>query len=202
MYLADEAAEQYLSASRDAYSMGLISWGSICHRFLALRALCDPESAAGRRTEQLLLLERQDLLPEDWRDAGELQDPAMEPWEGDVGAVGVRPGHQQHYVEFVPGPQTGMGNWVFNLADADFHPSVPHGHSKQEYRRKLDCYTGWIYVQGRQVGRESSEKVARLWNDDQFRQAALRAIAYYTQHFPDYSGWRVQDPFRLPRRRW
>ena len=95
----------------------------------------------------------------------------------------------------------GLSEWEFHQYDNDPYPSVPHGHKRSNHRWKLDSYQGWVYERTRQAHREPRWKIIALWNDGKFRSFALDALAYYIDHFPHYSDWRVGNPLRLPRRR-
>lgn len=89
---------------------------------------------------------------------------------------------------------------MFHKYDADFHPSIPHGHFKGGNQPKLDPYLGWVYRGAKQIQREPRNSIVALWNEADFREFALGAIAYYMGAFPNYR-WRVPNPRRLPRRR-
>jgi hypothetical protein len=94
-----------------------------------------------------------------------------------------------------------MSQWYFHPFDADFHPSVPHGHWQKENHPKLDVYLGWLYVKSKQTGREPRKNIVALWNDAGFRNCAKEAVRFYVDRFPHYSGWRVLNPLKLPRKR-
>ena len=94
-----------------------------------------------------------------------------------------------------------LRHWHFHQFDDDFFPSVPHGHWEGKARPKFDPYLGWVYEGSRQVRRERRSLVVELWNDETFRQFAGKAIDYYLAEHPHFTGWRVRNPRRLPRKR-
>ncbi|MDP2738043.1 MAG: hypothetical protein Q8O82_04855 [Pseudorhodobacter sp.] len=94
----------------------------------------------------------------------------------------------------------GGDDWIFHRGDADFFPSIPHGHKKRQNLVKLDPYLGWMYERSNQCGRIKREDIIALWNDDKFRDMASVAIDYYLFNHPHYTGWRVASPRRIPRR--
>lgn len=101
------------------------------------------------------------------------------------------------YIHFVGGAGE-LKDWHFRPGDADFFPSVPHGHRDRE---KLDAYLGWTYEGSKQTGRLARSSIIELWNIEKFRHQATAAIEYYLTNHPHYNGWRVHDPRILPRRR-
>lgn len=94
----------------------------------------------------------------------------------------------------------GLKDWYFRPGDADFFPSIPHGHWQNLGQPKLDAYLGWTYVGSKQTGRISRDAIVALWNDETFRKIALQAIDFYCDFAPRYK-WRVPNPRALPRRR-
>jgi hypothetical protein len=60
---------------------------------------------------------------------------------------------------------------------------------------------GWVYQGSRQIRRETRARIISLWNDSGFRNMAQAAVNFYLTRFPQYGGWRVQNPRVLPRRR-
>ena len=103
------------------------------------------------------------------------------------------------YFQFLSGKK-GLCDWVFHQYDADFHPSIPHGHFKGKSQPKLDSYLGWIYQGSKQIKRLSRDLIIELWNDDEFRIFAYAAIDWYMRELPSYN-WRVTSPLILPKRR-
>jgi hypothetical protein len=95
----------------------------------------------------------------------------------------------------------GLTQWEFHLADPDFFPSIPHGHEHGRDQPKLDPFIGWVYDKTKQIRREKRKTIVRLWNDDNFRHFARRAISFYLNTYSNYNGWRVSNPLRLPRKR-
>jgi hypothetical protein len=101
---------------------------------------------------------------------------------------------------------SGMGEtekWTFHQYDDDPHPSIPHGHKYAKNQPKCDPYTGRVFDFRRNeiVQMRLSTKARNyLWNNSDFREFSLRAIAYYSVHHPEYR-FRVPAPYRLPMKR-
>ena len=95
----------------------------------------------------------------------------------------------------------GLSSWVFHQYDDDPFPSIPHGHSKSKTTRKLDVYQGWVYQGARQIERLDRKTIIILWNDEKFRKFAYTAIYYYHNMHSHYSGWKVSNYLKLPRKK-
>ena len=103
------------------------------------------------------------------------------------------------WVRFIP---RGLPEWEFHKGDPDPLPSVPHGHYKGKALPKLDPYLGWVCgAQRKQLDRLPKEQTRALWNDAQYRDFASAALTHFIRENPRWSGWRVGNPLRLPRRR-
>lgn len=97
---------------------------------------------------------------------------------------------------------TGADMWEFHPFDNDFFPSIPHGHLNGSPFPKLDPYLGFVYdSHHKQVDCIKRKTIITLWNNDDFREFARKAISYYLNEHKHYKGWRVQNPLKLPRRR-
>jgi|GEM_PF-2702651 len=204
-YLTRYASRAFLSTSKMAHLMGLISWSQLMDRLVALRDMCGPDDPSGRFAERMLRLE-------------EWASESKWPYEGDSpsnvsqGPTGASSfGNSLDYPQgeddegaylcFFPATRTGLSAWKFHQYDADFFPSVPHGHWNGQNQPKLDPYQGWVYHGSEQKRREPKKNIIALWNDREFRKFAEIALDYYLTCYPNYSGWRVSNPRRLPRRR-
>ena len=97
---------------------------------------------------------------------------------------------------------------TFNRYDADFFPSVPHGHLKTKSRIKLDLYRGTYNMSQRNnpmMTRETRDFLAGLWRDDGFRYLAIDTLRYFDQRHKGFEwfkqrGIHRRDPFHLPRK--
>lgn len=98
-----------------------------------------------------------------------------------------------HYITKSTGK---ISKWHFIIGDADYFPSIPHGHSVKNRNIKLDSYLGYFYNvsnKGTKVfvaGRENRQYIIDLWNDKSFRSFARDHINWYLITFPNYK-WRV-----------
>lgn len=206
-YLSPPAAIELLDLIKKSYFGELCAWSETQLRLVALAVLsgpCEEEKIAKR------ILAMDDFpIDASWCEEGEV--------ERDEGAPSCHEGPGQTEVQFfhpdwpdddeppilqlIPAASIGLSDWVFHQADADYFPSIPHGHWKGRAQPKLDPYTGWIYKDSNKTRREQRRKIVALWNDQKFRQFASDAIDYYLGAYPYYGGWRVRNPRRLPRRR-
>ena len=204
-YLTRAAARLFLNSSRNAFLLGLISWSQLMDRLVALRGMCSPSNPSGIVAERILRIEEWENGDE-WEYEGESPSNRRQddnrpssfessldyfPDEDDDGA----------FLCFLAGTHTGLSNWEFHQYDDDYFPSVPHGHWNGRKQPKLDPYQGWVYQGSKQQRREPKKNIIALWNDRQFREFTQAAIDYYLDHHPNYNGWRVSNPRRLPRRR-
>lgn len=92
--------------------------------------------------------------------------------------------------------------WDFILGDPDHKPSIPHGHSNKNHQINLDPYLGHIYNMSTSAnqGRETRAFINALWNDQKFRDFALKQINWFINFNHNFK-WRVSNPHVLPRRR-
>ncbi len=194
-YLSLRAALHYLALVRVSYFSGLIDWSEAMDRLSSLKTMCAPEDPTYKYVSRVLQLEQYDLC-EDWNETEAGEQASDSDLAGTIHST--QQGDDDSIIYFVPGPATGLSSWTFHPFDPDFRPSVPHGHRANQ---KLHAYQGWIYQGSRQLGREPRKSIIALWNDNAFRGIAARAINYYLTNHPSYTGWRVSNPRRLPRKR-
>lgn len=93
--------------------------------------------------------------------------------------------------------------WGFTLGDPDPFPSIPHGHLKSNNKIKLDSYLGFTFNtanNNQPLKRETKAYIASLWNDEKFRELALKQINWFINKNPHYK-WKVNHPVRLPMRK-
>lgn len=206
-YLNSEAAKELLEIIKISYFYGLCSWSETASRLIALAVLSGPsqETQIALRT-----LAMNDLsLDNHWTDETTVEQDMEEATDTD-GPQQTEGKHMNSdwmddddplILQLIPASSTRLSGWQFHQADADYFPSIPHGHWQSINLRKLDPYTGWIYLGSQQKSREKRKSIVALWNDQKFRKFARSAIDFYLGAFPSYSGWRVKDPRLLPRRR-
>jgi hypothetical protein len=80
-----------------------------------------------------------------------------------------------------------LSKWEFHKGDSDFFPSIPHGHSIDNHKVKLDAYLGFIYKNNLRHDRESRQYIVDLWNDEKFRKFARENLNYYLATFPKFN---------------
>jgi hypothetical protein len=197
--LSGDASRTYLSLSVASHQIGHLSRDQLISRLLALRSMCQPSDAAVRQIQGFIEREPEMAAEDEWPDG----EPVV--FEREVPAAD-RPTSSTNddddvVLHFIPGPGTGLSSWVFHPFDVDYFPSVPHGHFQGKPHPKLDAYLGWVYQGSRQIRRETRARIISLWNDSGFRNMAQAAVNFYLTRFPQYAGWRVQNPRVLPRRR-
>ena len=204
-YLTRAAARLFLNSSKDAFFLGLISWSQLLDRLVALRGMCSPSNPSGIAADRILRVEEWQT-DDEWEYEGE--SPSNKRQGSDYqssfeSTLDYPSGEDEDgaFLRFIAGTNTGLSNWEFHQYDDDFFPSVPHGHWNGRHQPKLDPYQGWVYKGSKQQWREPRKNIVSLWNERQFREFALVAIDYYRTHYPNYDGWRVVNPMRLPRRR-
>lgn len=204
-YLSAKAARLYLNISKWSFFLEQIGWTQLVDRLKALSVLCEPSDPARLHAERVLRLSGVEQSSDNnWAIGKEEEgdtDLSREPSFFESDDEESVSDEELRYLYLIAGSRTGLSNWKFHLYDPDWFPAVPHGHEKNGGPRKLDPYLGWVYQMSEQVGREDRWKIIALWNDDKFRKAALRSIDYYTGHHPHFTGWRVSNPRKLPRKR-
>lgn len=200
MQLTTSGAHLYLAASQIALAHGILSWDEYLFRLRFVKECAEGNSLEARAAKNIL--EAEQLSGEDDWPTKEVKQLAPDegPKESEVSISDGQGPFEPPVLHFVVAGKTGLHEWEFHQSDADFFPSIPHGHSRHDRRRKLDVYRGWTYREDRQGGREPRWKIVGLWNDEKFRTFASTAIHYYLVAYPKYR-WPVLHPLRLPRRR-
>ena len=80
--------------------------------------------------------------------------------------------------------------WEFHKGDADFNPSIPHGHSLEgkslDGKYKLELWSGRIYSQstGELIGLAKPKDMLRLYHSDGFQDFVNECRAEYTKNNP------------------
>lgn len=76
--------------------------------------------------------------------------------------------------------------WEMHIADADPIPSVPHLHSVEDSRYKINVYTGQVFWDGKSAGVLTPKEHQKLWQDETFLKMLEKARGYYVEHHPQY----------------
>ena len=198
IYLQEEASNLYFNLTRFSFHTEKISWSHYLDRMLALKSMCDPNDYIFTKANKILLVE--EWANDDWP----LENDTIytnSTIESEIESnEKIKPGisrdKNDHY-RFLS-IKKGLKDWVFHQYDADFHPSIPHGHFQGKNHPKLDAYLGWIYKGSKQIDRLSKKFIIDLWNDEEFRVFARIAIEWYMDENPNFN-WRVNRPLMLPR---
>ncbi|MHA8112241.1 hypothetical protein ACX122_03810 [Kosakonia cowanii] len=194
-YLEQNASLLYFNLTKHSYYLGVLSWLHVQDRMFALSEMCEPEDPTYIAASRILSLEGYDGEFESWRESDRNN-------EQDSNAGQRRPGGRiypdndgfYHFLSRLSKTK----DWEFHQADADFFPSVPHGHYKGRNQPKLDAYLGWVYKNSAQIDRLSRDAIVELWNDASFRKFAKTSITWFMEQNPNFN-WRVSDPMLLPR---
>jgi hypothetical protein len=190
MFLSPAASSDYMQLTRWSFWHGVIGPDHFLDRIAMLREISRPDTYTWRCTD--LLLRMEEFSAEDLPDLSD--GPGAESISLRVSQVA--PEDFDIYLITAVG---GL-SWNFHLGDDDPLPSVPHGHETKTRRpRKFDPYLGWVYHGTKQTERLSRRTIIDLWNDENFRTFATRAISVFMSKRPDFH-WRVSNPLRLPRR--
>ena len=197
-YFTRKASRDYYLLSRKAYIAGLIGWAHFLERARLAKVFTRERDPVHIQTSRIVLAEEDAHTPlEIDEDPGLSGDFSLEAAIQED-CIYDEAGDNSLYQLIV---SVNGSKWKFNQYDADFFPSVPHGHLTEKEARKLDVYLGWIYEGTKQLRRVKRSLIINLWNDEQFRGLAARAIDYYLDHYPSYKGWRVSNPRKLPVKR-
>jgi hypothetical protein len=200
-YLTYKSAHLFLKLSKICYLTESINWSQFLERLALLKTMCSPKNPSGVYAERVLSLEKFELNDE-WFDEPESffnsTNHKFRKVESELKSTMGK--DNQPCLHFCPGTHTKLSSWEFHQYDDDFYPSIPHGHLHRQSQPNLDSYNGWIYQNNKRGKREPRKSIVALWNDEKFRAFATQAIQYYLDKHPKYT-WRVEQPFRLPRRR-
>ncbi len=83
--------------------------------------------------------------------------------------------------------------WRLHNFDADQnYPSVPHMDGVTDTRKKLNIYTGEIFLKNNKkcIGKASKKEFKRLWDDFEFREIVYKERIRYIKKFgkePEHS---------------
>ena len=89
--------------------------------------------------------------------------------------------------------------WAFHPQDADFRPSVPHGHSV-EGNYRLNPWSGEVYLKqaGALIpsGHAKESEMRRLRANAMFKKFASQAIEWYHSNYPQIPLDYIPENFR------
>ena len=199
-----KASRVFLKNTKLCFNTSMIDYVEYIDRMIVLKDVCSSHDPSYKYAEHICRLEErvikiewanEDSILENVDSPGVLEGSTKNDFVIENGKNDNKPTH----MFFFPRNIAGLTNWKFNQYDADFHPSIPHGHQNQKL--KLDPYQGWVYKNKENLRREKRSKIVELWNDEDFREFVSNEIEYYLDHNKAYNGWRVAKPKRLPRRR-
>lgn len=195
-YFTRKASRAYYKLSQLAYLYEKISWAHFIDRMIVLQELTRAKDPV--RVNATRILEMDDTQSElFWDDENQENYNKI---DGDI-FIDKKSDKDEEPLFFYLVSISGLSKWHFHQYDDDFFPSIPHGHWENKKQPKLDSYLGWVYGGSKQIRRESRSLISKLWNDDKFRFFATVAIDYYMTKYPTYSGWRVPNSRRLPKKR-
>lgn len=85
-----------------------------------------------------------------------------------------------------------FSKWLFTVGDADYFPSVPHGHYKRKTNPwpKLNPYTGVVFISMKTEdvsSRLTKNEMKLLWNNSKFIRECKKQIVWYSRFAPNYS---------------
>lgn len=205
-YLDAEAAETFYILSRKSLELRIIGWSDLQRRLASLLEMIDPNSSVTAALSEFVPPE---LLASN-NDEDQAEQLEMEAifrsGDSDIERQDIGPPRfsvPPLIMELIVAGVSGMKQWTFHEFDHDPFPSVPHGHRHGQAHPKCDPYTGLVYdgrrkaVDGERLGRKT--RIA-LWQNEKFREFALKAIIWYEMEHPYYE-FRVTHPHRLPRLR-
>jgi len=204
-YFNKDATLTYLTLTEVGFDNYLVSEEDYYERLLLLRQFCDPADKDTIANIDLYIHDLNDWYGFDKH--SEYNYPNNEEYniqKSENGATENMDTFQGNdfdpILHFISAEKGKVSKWEFHKTDSDPVPSVPHGHAIINHKIKLDPYRGYIYKDNKQYDREKRQFIIDLWNDNKFREAARETIIYYDTYFPLHK-WRVQNQFRLPRRR-
>lgn len=203
LYLEKESSELYFELTRAQFLRYELSWVHYIDRMRFLLNLCNQNDAVHEKASRILLVEEYQI-DDDWLNCedGITNTITYRTDQSDDDNKKINSGlskDKNDEFQFLS-RKKGLTDWVFHQYDADFHPSIPHGHFQGKKQPKLDAYLGWVYRGSKQEGRLSRSLIIELWNDDEFRTFAYTSIQSYMREFPNFN-WRVADPLKIPRRK-
>ncbi len=195
MYLEKEASGLYFNLSLYSFYLGTLSVTHFLDRMLSLKDMCNPNDLVYKKVSDILLVEECNSEDNWLQEENENNDNQYQFYENRKVQLSINMGNKE-FLQFIS-KKVGLKDWIFNPYDRDFHPSIPHGHHKEKML-KLDSYLGWVYQKTRQVDRLDRRKIIDLWNDEEFRDIAIKSINWYIDNYPRYK-WRVDNPKKIPR---
>lgn len=203
-YVDEEAAETFYMLSHRSYELGIIGWSDLQMRLAYLLGMISPNSRTAYFLRELLPSELLNIEDQDNTDEQKDEEVRFLRGESEAGpeSMGLlRFSPPPLIMQLIVAGVSGMKEWTFHEFDEDPFPSVPHGHRHGAAHPKCDPYTGVVFDARRKaiVGERLRRKTrVALWQNEQFREFALKAIIWYETEHP-YFRFRVPHPRRLPR---
>jgi hypothetical protein len=208
--LSEDGAYAFLWTTDLSLAVQVIGFPEYLERCRALLQLLPPGSSLtpliDRALGEPLRRDREGKKDEEWHQEGDAPRPNGGRGLEGLGGPTEGPGEDEEWdglMRFMSPPSEVFdGPWIFHKTDADYWPSVPHGHLKKDDRFKLDVYRGWAFDQhqGRN-GRESRSFIRKLWNDGKFQDIAVHCLDHFIGSHKLHE-WKVQrgivNPRRLP----
>ncbi|OMF16549.1 hypothetical protein BK131_00675 [Paenibacillus amylolyticus] len=199
--LTNQAIREYLNISVLSFEIGYINIFELVERIKVLLALIDEGNEHKKwvyKRLEFLGINKDDLLNEN------PDDQYINP-ESDVifpldNGEGIEEKEEHPRLDMVIASR--KYKWIFHKSDADFYPSIPHGHAIRNEKIKLDPYRGLIHdtKNKKTIGKESKKFLIDLWNDVNFRKHVYASIIFYENLNPNFI-WRVPNHRKLPRKK-
>ncbi len=75
--------------------------------------------------------------------------------------------------------------WELHLYDEDPFPSIPHLHSVEDSRYKIDIYTGDVFYKTILNSQLKKKELKKIWECDKIYKDIIRAREHYKQQYPN-----------------
>lgn len=186
--LTEDSIDVYIFISDCEFNLGTIGFAEYEERKEVLAWLIDNDNGAN---DPRGALAQEEGLERDFKNKRKNENAVEDDSKGASQYAETPP------VQFIPG---GLARtWVFTIGDPDHYPSVPHGHLNNQNQKwpKLNPYSGRAFGKTQSENttlRLSREEMRSLWNDEKFKQHALKQIAWYNRTYPRHR-------FPVPRHR-
>ena len=205
--MKDDAVNDFLFLTDISLDYGLIDSATYIERMVSLYEMMDVEEGVIRHFIPPYGQRFYDYIVEN----GHGDDKNENNYNGEFGSSIRRSESDSTTIQLYQTSNSGKKcKWEFYDKDADPHPSVPHGHGIEETKFRLDPYRRIIYEKQNglnQIDLEQKKFMKALWNNDDFRDYALKAIKNFIssgvvgQNYNWYNIRGIKNPLRLPRRR-
>ncbi|WP_271539209.1 hypothetical protein [Bradyrhizobium sp. CCBAU 45321] len=137
LFLSDAASDDLHNLLRYSLWMELIGPETYLSRLVTLIDLSRRASPTSFYARSLLNAERWSDERPVWPEACESAAfaPVPNAAEGNAGE-----NNELDDLHLIPSSTTGLQHWFFRIGDPDPIPAVPHGHGRQDERKKFDPY--------------------------------------------------------------